>query len=232
MKMRNLIALCAAAAMMTGMTANVYADTLETRDGLKYRISDNGEDMGLYSGWTSRDGKRYYYKDGEMKRNCWLTSGGEKEYYLTGSGEAATGKLTVDGVEYEFDERGRVVPDEWGLSYTFVSFDTKGGTMQFTQSGGSPAGELQTTNFFVLERYEDGDWTVLEVIEESKKYNEFSWVDPIVIAEDDTTEIGNKWGWLYGPLAPGKYRMCRDVRDYRSESDHDVKTYYAYFEIE
>lgn len=230
MKMRTLIALCAAAAMMTGMTANVYADTLETRDGLKYRISDNGEDMGLYSGWTSRDGKRYYYKDGEMKRNCWLTSGGEKKYYLTGSGEAATGKLTVDGVEYEFDERGKVVPDKWGLTLTAKDVTPTGCTLEFIQSGGSPTGELFTGTYYSLEIYKNGEWTAAEML--PQEYD-IAW--PAVawpIEANCSADFEENWQWLYGDLAPGKYRIGKQVTDFRRTADYDEKMYYAYFEIE
>lgn len=55
---------------MTCVPLNAYADTLTERDGLKCRVSDSDEDMGLYSGWTKKGGDSYYYKNGEMKKDC------------------------------------------------------------------------------------------------------------------------------------------------------------------
>lgn len=110
MKAKKFLALAAAVLTMICVPLNAYADTLTERDGLKYCVSDSGEDMGLYSGWTKKGGDRYYYKNGEMKKNCWLRSKGVRKYFLQADGKAAAGKVTIQGVEYEFDEKALLVP--------------------------------------------------------------------------------------------------------------------------
>ena len=230
MKMKKIIALAAAAATMSCMTANVYADTLETRDGLKYRISESGEDLGLYSGWTTRGDERYYFKDGVRKKNCWLTSNGKRKYFLQADGTLATGKVTIEGVEYEFDEKGVIVPDEWGLTLTAKDVTPTSCTIVFTQSGGNPTGELETGSPFKLEQYKNGKWT--DVDELPHEYDLAWTAEAWVIGENMSTEFPEKWNLLYGELPAGKYRISKEIYDWRKPGDSDRKTYYAYFKID
>ena len=228
MKVKKFFALAAAVLTMSCMTANVYADTLEERDGLKYRISDSGEDMGLYSGWTTKGEKRYYFKDGVRKKNCWIRSKGERKYFLQADGTLATGKVTIQGVEYEFDENGVIVPDEWGLTFTAKDVTPTGCTIVFTQSGGNPTGELETGDPFEIERYKNGKWTAVETI-----LNDIDWLDDgWILEKNDSSEFKEGWLYLYGELPAGKYRMSKEVYDWRKPGDSDRKTYYAYFEID
>lgn len=230
MKVKKLIATVAAVLAISCMTANVYADTLEERDGLKYRISESGEDMGLYSGWTTRGDERYYFKDGVRKKNCWLTSKGKRKYFLQADGTLATGKVTIEGVEYEFDEKGVIVPDEWGLTLTAKDVTPTGCTIVFTQSGGNPTGELGTGSPFKIERYKNGKWTEAELIIDEY---DVAWTDDgWIIDENASVEFKEGWKYFYGELPAGKYRIGKDVYNSRKPGDYDKKTYYAYFEID
>ncbi|MDE6709036.1 MAG: hypothetical protein K2J76_00945, partial [Oscillospiraceae bacterium] len=210
------------------VSVNAYADTLAERDGLKYLVSDSGTES-LYSGWTKKGGDRYYYKNGVMKKNCWVTSKGVRKYYLQADGKAATGKVTIQGVEYEFDENGAIVPDAWGLTLTAKDVTLSGCTVVFVQSGGNPTGELQTGSYYSLERYENGKWATVEML--PQKYD-VAW--PAIsypIFKNDSSEFNVEWQSLYGKLPAGKYRVGKDVMDFRKAADYDTKMYYAYFEI-
>ena len=230
MKVKKIITVAAAVLTMSCMTVNIYADTLENRDGLKYRISDSGEDLGLYTGWTTRGDKRYYFKDGVRKKNCWLTSKGKRKYFLQSDGTLATGKVTIEGVEYEFDEKGAIVPDEWGLTLTAKDVTPTSCTIVFTQSGGNPTGELRTGEPFEIGRYKNGKWTAVETI---IKLNDVIWLDEgWIIEKNDSREFKHGWSYLYGELSAGKYRIGKDIMDFRKTGDYDKKMYYVYFEID
>ena len=149
MKVKKFLAIAAAALTISCVPFNAYASTLAERDGLKYLVSDSGTES-LYSGWTKKGGDRYYYNNGVMKKNCWITSKGVRKYFLQADGKAATGKVTIQGVEYEFDESGAIVPDAWGLTLTAKDVTPTGCTVVFTQSGGNPTGELDTGVYFEL----------------------------------------------------------------------------------
>ena len=227
MKAKKFLALAAAVLTISCVPANVYADSLTVKDGLKYRISDSGEEKGLYTGWTKKGDAHYYYKDGVMKKNCWLNSKGTKKYFLQADGKRATGKVTIQGVEYEFDEKGVILPDEWGLTLTAKDVTPAGCTLVFTQSGGNPTGELNSGSPFTLERYKNGQWTEVEKI-----IQEFDWTDEGWIINNDTsTEFKHVWSDIYGELSAGKYRISKSVHDWRAPGDYDEKMYYAYFEI-
>lgn len=231
MKAKKFLALAAAILTMTCVPLNAYADTLTERDGLKYRVSDSGEDMGLYSGWTKKGGDRYYYKNGEMKKNCWLRSKGVRKYFLQADGKAATGKVTIQGVEYEFDENGALVPDAWGLAFTAKDVTPTGCTVVFAQSGGDPAGELETGSYYELEQYKNGQWTAVKTLfpeDDPVQWTDEAWF----IDSNDSVEFTENWEWLYGKLPAGKYRIGKEIMYFRKTADFDKKMYYAYFEIE
>lgn len=230
MKVKKIIAIAAAVFTMSCMTVNVCADTLEDRDGLKYRISDSGENLGLYSGWTTRGDERYYFKDGVRKKNCWLTSKGKRKYFLQANGTLATGKVTIEGVEYEFDGKGVIIPDEWGLTLTAKDVTPTSCTIVFTQSGGNPTGELETGSPFKLEQYKNGKWAAVEIL--PHEYDIAWTAEAWVIGENKSIEFSEKWNLLYGELPAGKYRIGKDIMDFRKSGDYDRKMYYAYFEID
>ena len=39
------------------------------------------------------------------------------------------------------------------------------------------------------------------------------------------------WSWLYGQLPPGRYRIGKEVMDFRKTGDYDTQDYYAEFEV-
>ncbi len=74
-----------------------------------YKFGSDGICKGTYTGWKNRSGNYYYYKDGIMKKNCWLTVGGKRTYYLDSNGIRVTGNVTINGAEYKFDKNGMII---------------------------------------------------------------------------------------------------------------------------
>ena len=107
MKVKKILALAAVLLTMSCMSVNIYADKLTTKDGLKYRISDSGEDKGLYTGWTTVNGLHRYYKDG---KRClgWRKINGSY-YYLTRYGGRARGLYQIGDTVYEFNDNGKYI---------------------------------------------------------------------------------------------------------------------------
>ena len=52
-----------------------------------------------------------------------------------------------------------------------------------------------------------------------------------MIEEGQTTRLETRWSALYGELAPGSYRLGKQVMDFRGTGDYDTRDYYAYFDI-
>lgn len=229
MKAKKILALGTAILTVWCMPVNIFADTLVQRDGLKYLVSDSGEEKGLYSGWSKKGDDYYYYKDGVMKKNCWIMSEGKKKYFLRSDGSRAVGNVTIRGVSYKFDSKGVIMPDEWGVELSVKDVSPTGLTVVFTQSGGHPSGELITGTYFTVERYENGSWQTVDEIpsEYDRVWDDIAWI----IAMDETREFEESWKGLYGELPAGQYRIGKEVTDFRRTADYDNKMYWAYFEI-
>lgn len=204
------------------------ASTLKTEDGIRYIQYDSGETK-PYTGWTTKAGKRYYYKNGIMKKNCWLTVNGRRKYFLTKDGFAAVGKVTVSGVEYDFDDKGQLIPDEWGITLTASNVTPTGMNIEYLWDGTKTTGEIQFGASYHLEQYKNGKWEKLPTVNEdiiafvAISYS-LTESEPVFVQTED-------WSKLYGSLESGNYRYCTDILDFRRAGDYDSRIYYAYFKI-
>jgi len=106
---RNLIVLTAIAAAASAiMSVNVSADTLVTENGVNYRYSDSGENLGKYTGFMRMEetGEYSYSEDGVVAEG-WRRIG-KYDYYFGENGVMSTGKVTINGAEYTFSSGGKL----------------------------------------------------------------------------------------------------------------------------
>ncbi|MCI7767536.1 MAG: hypothetical protein MSJ26_06100 [Oscillospiraceae bacterium] len=223
---RRTAALFMAMSALAVCPLSAEAAVLKTEDGIRYIQYDNGETK-AYTGWTTKAGKRYYYIDGIMKKNCWITSKGKKKYFLTADGSAAVGKVTVSGVEYEFDDKGRLIPDEWGITFTAKEVTPTGLKAELLWDGTPTTGSLEFGEAYTLERYNDGKWEAMPILNHDIAFIALSYH----LSANEPNVLNRYWDDLYGVLECGQYRLCTSVIDYRKGGDYDEKMYYAYFTI-
>ena len=202
------------------------ASTLKTADGIRYIVYDNGETK-PYTGWTTKSGKRYYYKNGVMKKSCWLNSNGQKKYFLTSDGSAAVGKVTVSGIEYEFDDKGIIIPEEWGITLSAGNVTPTGMTVTYLWDGTDTGGSLEYGQAFEIERYAGGKWEKVPYISDNGVW----FTEEAFLLSENETATKKDWEDIYGELPPGRYRFCTDINNYRAPGDCDIRTYYAYFTL-
>ncbi|MBO6230101.1 MAG: hypothetical protein J6O50_06000 [Ruminiclostridium sp.] len=84
---RSIKLLAAALAAITAMSctsATAFADTLKVVDGVTYRYSDSGEQLGKYTGWAKTSKGKVYYKNGVK----------------------VTKNTTIKGIRYKFNKNG------------------------------------------------------------------------------------------------------------------------------
>ncbi len=228
----------AAAALMAVCPLSVSAASLKTENGIRYIQYDNGETK-AYTGWTSKAGKRYYYKNGIMKKNCWLRYGGKRRYYLGKDGAAATGKITVSGIEYEFDEKGRLVEDEFGISINVSNVTPTGATYELSIE--RPSDDLTDSLITADGEYKAVFWGVEYAVE---KYTSDGWIALPYISddvgwEDEAWELNGSssysmkvdWEKIYGSLEKGSYRLCKKIYYYGDHGEFENKIYYGYFKV-
>lgn len=135
-----------------------------------------------------------------------------------------------DGKDYKFAVKNyQDADDKWGISLSAKDVTNKGLTILFEQFGGSPAGELQTGEWFSLEVAKDNKWKSVP----TNPLIDFAWQSIAYgIKKNDITELKVDWKWLYGELPPGYYRIKKEIMDFRTAGDFDKEIYELYFTIE
>ena len=115
----------------------------------------------------------------------------------------------------------------WGITLTAENVTPTSATIKCLQSGGEPTGELQTSSYFIIENWtEKNGWT------QAPYYCEAAWTEEaLMIPKDNVTEWEIDWEWLYGTLLAGKYRLGKEIMDFRGPGDYDIQMIYAEFEI-
>lgn len=152
-------------------------------------------------------------------------SEGQGRYQLT---------CTVGGESNDYDLFGEVrttnTPDEWGLTLATKDVTPRGATLVFRQNGEKPEGKLQWGQAYTLEEYKNGEWVAFPLLPEAKNV---AFHQVAYLLDDGTKgfETGVNWYPLYGELAPGIYRISKDVMLFRGTADYDTKTYYAEFVV-
>lgn len=113
-----------------------------------------------------------------------------------------------------------------GVQLSVANVTPTGLTLICNQSGGEPTGELQTGTAYSLEKDVNGVWQAVEPKEV------MGWNDEaLIIEKGGKTEWNIGWSLVYGTLPDGKYRIGKDIRDFRSADDYDISICYAEFEI-
>ena len=123
-----------------------------------------------------------------------------------------------------------VFAEKWGVTLTVEDVTPTSLTLKCTQSGGRPTGELHTGTWYVLETWtQEYGWKEVEYLphEYEIAWTQEAWLIPM----NDTCEWDVKWEWLYGELSEGKYRIGKEIMDFRNTGDYDATIYYAEFEI-
>ena len=104
-----IAAALAAITAMSCTSATAFADKLKTVDGVTYRYSDSGEQVGKYTGWAKTSKGKRYYKNGVMYKNKWIKTKSGKYYYAGSDGYMRTGWARVTrgkGLYSYFDKNG------------------------------------------------------------------------------------------------------------------------------
>lgn len=74
-------------------------------DGKTYYIKKDGTRQ---TGWLKTKTANYYFdKNGVMQKSKWITMKSGAKYYLDSKGKAASGIVTIDNIEYNFDTDGK-----------------------------------------------------------------------------------------------------------------------------
>lgn len=118
----------------------------------------------------------------------------------------------------------------WGITLTAENITSTTLTLVCTQSGGEPTGELQTGSWYILEKWtQEAGWKEVQHIKED---NDLQWtMEAYSIPMEDTVKWEMNWTYIYEKLSAGRYRVGKEIMDFRKTGDYDTAIYYAEFEI-
>ena len=118
---------------------------------------------------------------------------------------------------------------EWGVTLEATEVTLKGMTLVCHQSGGENVVELSTGSFYTLQRQDKKEWVDVDMLPQEGEvaWDALAWL----IKLDDSTDWDIAWGWLYGELPSGTYRIGKEVMNCREPGDFDTMMYYAEFTI-
>ena len=117
-----------------------------------------------------------------------------------------------------------------GVELLVKEVTSAGLTLVIKQNGGAPIGELHTGSFYLLEQFVNGEWVLVPyaVATESEiAWTEEAWIIPM----NGLVSREVNWEGLYGKLTKGKYRIGKEITDFRQPGDYEKEMHYAEFEV-
>lgn len=226
--------------------STVFCTVVPVKASAADTSSEKTADESVQNGWFTKDGKRYYRKNGKLLKNCWLTRKGERIAFLTKTGEAAVGKHTIGGTEYTFDENGMIIKDD-RLSIEITDESLDNFTVTFTINENIKGKVFEYGEHFALERLTDGEWVRVPNRPTDTEGSEIVFLDIAYSKTSGTIVFTKDLNWYYGDnLTPGRYRFSTDMDIYEQGNDEGYlpqdeleernklrrSTFYAYFDIE
>lgn len=123
-----------------------------------------------------------------------------------------------------------VFEDTWGIAFMAKDITPTSLTLVCTQSGGEPTGKLQTGSWFILQNWtQENGWKEVQHIQGN---DYLAWTEEAYhIPTNDTISWQINWEHVYKKLHVGKYRIGKEIMDFRKTGDFDKGIYYAEFEI-
>lgn len=218
----------------------VDGDTLPLIEALTYgKVTIDGiiaecHRLDALSGYTIatsyKDGGSVLFDFGDYKILKYHTLDGNRDVYIGTSdmdiNAVNATSLCITGSEWK----------DWGIRLEARDVTSDGATVVFKQNGGDfkgqsyvqITGDLQTGEAFYLEKLDGNKWVSCD----TRPLIDYAFHQvAYMINKDGETELETNWAWLYDSLAAGKYRISKEVMDFRKTGDYDKQVYYAYFEI-
>ena len=208
----------------------VDGNTLPLKEALNYgKVTIDGivadcnrrAAIGEIDEYRYKDGGSVVFDFGDYKIIKYHTLDGNRDIYI------GTNDMDINAKNATAVYIGAYLWKDWGLRLEArdVSFD--GATIVFDPFEADVTGRLQTGDAFWLEKMDGGKWVAVDTLPLiDYAFNMVAYG----IDSDGETEFPTDWHWLYGALGGGRYRIAKEVMDFRGTGDFDEQIYYAYFE--
>ena len=158
------------------------------------------------------NGQKYYFQDDCSAVTGWYQEG-DYWYYADAEGRMQKGPAEIEGKIYYFDGNYRLATGWVKLDNVWRFFDNA---------------ESHLERYELSYTQENGWMEMPYIIDGEIGWEDVAWVVPM----NDTCKWEINWEWLYGKLPDGKYRIGKEITDFRATGDYDNTVYFVEFEIE
>ena len=117
---------------------------------------------------------------------------------------------------------------DWGITLSAANVTGDGLELTIQQSGGYPTGELLYGSEYKLMVWQDDAWKMVPPIIDNYAWTQEAYFIPM----EGTVSCEIDWNWLHGTLPAGKYRLIKEIMDFRGTGNFDTEEYYVDFEIQ
>ncbi len=117
--------------------------------------------------------------------------------------------------------------ESWGITMWVSDVTPQGLTLTIAQSGGTFKGELQTGAAYKLSKLENDTWVEVPYVNGVATWN----MPAFNIPTDGEYTSNLDWSSIYGSLSAGKYRVEKEIMNFRETGNFNKKTFSTEFEI-
>lgn len=147
-------------------------------------------------------------------------------FSVVGCSSEADGSTSQNSIENKISD---AKPNQWGISLKAENVTSKGMTIVCTHSGGENTAKLNTGSYYVIQKSGKSGWADVEYL--PQEYQLVWTSEAWIIQKEGTTQWDVNWEWLYGELSAGKYRIGKEIYNFRDSGDFDTEMVYAEFII-
>ena len=202
-----------------GNTILISSDTDDFPGAFEVMVEDDVCDISeLYGGQNIRI---EMYDSGLMSEN------GKIPVYIA---VAISNLIIEEPQEISLDEYVNGVGDSYelntldGVSMWMDKYTSTGGDVEIRNATDK---EITFGEWYEIQTIVEGKWVPMPYIVENVGFNEPAYYAP----KDETVIWKAEWNWIYGELPKGRYRIIKDMLDFRGTGDYTKYYLAAEFEI-
>lgn len=137
--------------------------------------------------------------------------------------------VTDTSIELFLNEKWFVfqIDDDLGVTLSADNITENGLTLNCVQNDeiGQPTGELQSSSYFWIEKDVEGMWEKLE-FPQNIAFDDMA----LIVNRNDVTTWDIDWSYIW-TLDNGKYRLHKELMDFRGTGDYDIYDYFIEFQL-
>ena len=112
---------------------------------------------------------------------------------------------------------------DWGVTMVVKNATPSGCTLEISQLGGKPTGEVECGEDYHVQALTDDGWHNLNIIIDNYAVPAIAYI----VSAECPRSFNLNWEYRYGVLLPGTYRVAKEFMDFRGTGDYDEAYHFS-----